>query len=241
MSRYQALVLGATGAIGQAFLKHFESDAQCSLVVGLSRQKNAESGLHFELENEDSMAHCASMLRNPEGPYGPYGTCEFKWIIDATGALTIDDQGPEKRLEALNSKQLLRQFEVNAVGPALLMKHFFPLLLMQETACYATLSARVGSIQDNFKGGWYGYRAAKAARNMLLQTAAIEASRKRPLGIFAALQPGTVQSNLSAKFASAQDSIRPEESVTKLMQVLSHLKPTGRAQFVDHAGQEIPW
>ena len=238
MSRYQALVLGASGAIGQAFLKHFESDAQCSLVVGLSRQKNAESGLHFELENEDSMAHCAAQLQSATGPFG---ACQFKWIIDATGALTIEGQGPEKRLEVLNAKQLLKQFEVNAVGPALLMKHFFPLLVGQEPSCYATLSARVGSIQDNFKGGWYGYRAAKAARNMLLQTAAIEASRKRPLGIFAALQPGTVQSNLSAKFASAQDSIRPEESVTKLMQVLSHLKPTGRAQFVDHAGQEIPW
>jgi NAD(P)-dependent dehydrogenase (short-subunit alcohol dehydrogenase family) len=238
MSQYQALVLGASGAIGHAFLKHFESDSQCSLAVGLSRQKNAVSGLHFELENEDSMAHCASVLRKSAGHDG---ACEFKWIIDATGALTIDEQGPEKRLEALNSKQLLRQFEVNAVGPALLMKHFFPLLLTQEVACYATLSARVGSIQDNFKGGWYGYRAAKAARNMLLQTAAIEASRKRPLGIFAALQPGTVQSNLSAKFASAQDSIRPEESVAKLMQVLSQLKPTGRAQFLDHAGHEIPW
>ena len=211
---------GASGAIGNAFLAYFQNDPACELAVGLSRQTE----LSFALENEDSIAQCAAALRSASGPYG---ACEFKWIIDATGALTIDDQGPEKRLEALNSKQLLRQFEVNAVGPALLMKHFFPLLLMQQTACYATLSARVGSIQDNFKGGWYGYRAAKAARNMLLQTAAIEASRKRPLGIFAALQPGTVQSNLSAKFASAQDSIRPEESVAKLMQVLSHLKPTG--------------
>ena len=238
MSRYQALVLGASGAIGQAFLKHFENDVHCSLAIGLSRQISTHRGLQFELENEDSMAYCASMLRNSEGPYG---ACEFKWIIDATGALTIDDQGPEKRLDALNAKQLLRQFEVNAVGPALLMKHFFPLLRIQEMAYYATLSARVGSIQDNFKGGWYGYRAAKAARNMLLQTAAIEAARKRPLGIFAALQPGTVQSNLSAKFVSGHDSIQPEESVSKLMQVLAELKPTGRAQFVHHAGLEIPW
>jgi len=187
MSQYQALVLGASGAIGSAFVSHFQNDAACSLVVSLSRQ----SDLHFDLENEDGMAHCAAQLKNATGPFG---ACQFKWIIDATGALTIEGQGPEKRLEALNAKQLLKQFEVNAVGPALLMKHFFPLLLGQEPSCYATLSARVGSIEDNHKGGWYGYRAAKAARNMFLQTAAIEASRKKPLCVFAALQPGTVQS-----------------------------------------------
>ncbi len=238
MSTYQALVLGASGAIGSAFLKHFEVDSHCSLAVGLSRQKSSPTDLQFELEDEESMAKCAAALRDPSGPYG---LCEFKWIIDATGALTIDNQGPEKRLEALNSKQLLRQFEINAVGPALLMKHFFPLLSPHQNACYATLSARVGSIEDNHKGGWYGYRAAKAARNMLLQTAAIEAARKRPLCVFAALQPGTVQSNLSAKFVAAQDAIKPEDSVAQMITALSHLKPSGRAQFVDYAGREIPW
>jgi len=234
MSTYQALVLGASGAIGSAFLKHFDNDPACHWVLGLSRQ----SELKFSLENEDSMQHCAAALRDPAGPFG---VCEFKWIIDATGALTIDGQGPEKRLGALNSKQLLRQFEVNAVGPALLMKHFTPLLSAQQPSCYATLSARVGSIQDNHKGGWYGYRAAKAARNMLLQSTAIEVARKNPMAVFAALQPGTVQSKLSAQFVAAEDAMTPEDSVAKLMQTLAALKPTGRAQFVDHAGTEIPW
>lgn len=234
MSQYQALVLGASGAIGSAFVAHFQNDSACSLVVGLSRQ----SELHFQLENEDSMAHCAAQFQSPTGPFG---ACQFKWIIDATGALTIEGQGPEKRLEVLNAKQLLKQFEVNAVGPALLMKHFFPLLVGQEPSCYASLSARVGSIEDNHKGGWYGYRAAKAARNMLLQTAAIEASRKKPLCVFAALQPGTVQSKLSSGFVAAENAMPPEESVSKMMAVMSELKPNGRAQFVDHAGQMIPW
>jgi len=234
MSAYQALVLGASGAIGSAFVSYFQQDPDCSQVVGLSRQ----STLHFELENEDSMAHCAAQLQSGTGPFG---ACQFKWIIDATGALILEGQGPEKRLEALNAKQLLKQFEVNAVGPALLMKHFFPLLAGQEPSCYATLSARVGSIEDNHKGGWYGYRAAKAARNMLLQTAAIEAARKRPLCVFAALQPGTVQSKLSSSFVAADNAMLPEESVSKLMLVMSGLKPNGRAQFVDHAGQVIPW
>lgn len=234
MSAYQALVLGASGAIGNAFLKHFQNDPECTLAVGLSRQ----SDLHFELEDEASMAHCAAALHNPSGLFA---RCQFKYIIDATGALTLDGQGPEKRLQALNAKQMLRQLEVNAVGPALLIKHFLPLLLTQDAACYATLSARVGSIEDNHKGGWYGYRAAKAARNMLLQTAAIEAARQMPLAVFAALQPGTVQSNLSAQFVAAQDALTPQDSVAQLMRVLGDLKPTGRAQFVDYAGRQIPW
>jgi len=234
MSHNQALVLGASGSIGSAFLKHFENDSECELALGLSRQTD----LPFELENEDSMAHCAEVLGNPSGPYG---VCQFKWIIDATGALTLDGLGPEKRLGALNAQQLLRQFEVNAVGPVLLMKHFTPLLSTQQAACYATLSARVGSIEDNHKGGWYGYRAAKAARNMLLQTTAIEVARKNPTAVFAALQPGTVQSNLSAQFVASADAMKAEDSVAGLMQTLSSLKPTGRAQFVDYAASQIPW
>jgi len=122
--------------------------------------------------------------------------------------------GPEKRIDALNAQHLLKQFEINAVGPALLIKHFSPLLATNERAVYATLSARVGSIQDNHKGGWYGYRAAKAARNMLLQTASIELARKRPLAVFAALQPGTVQSRLSSPFVPASKAMAPELSVS---------------------------
>ncbi len=232
MSTYQALVLGSSGAIGRAWLAHFQSDANCRLAVGLSRSTSPA----FDLANEQSMADCAASLRSDSVSQG-----SFHWIIDATGALTIDGVGPEKRIDALNAQHLLKQFEINAVGPALLMKHFSPLLVTNERAVYATLSARVGSIEDNHKGGWYGYRAAKAARNMLLQTAAIELSRKRPLAVFAALQPGTVESRLSSPFVSAGQTIAPELSVRKLMTVLIDLPANGRAHFVDHAGQHIPW
>ena len=183
------------------------------------------------------MAHCAAALRSDSSSQS---SGLFHWIIDATGALTIDGVGPEKRIDALNAQHLLKQFEINAVGPALLMKHFSPLLTTNERAVYATLSARVGSIQDNHKGGWYGYRAAKAARNMLLQTAAIELARQRPLAVFAALQPGTVESRLSSPFVPAK-AMAPDVAVSKLMTVLIDLPANGRAHFVDHAGQEIPW
>jgi short-subunit dehydrogenase len=234
MNAYQALVLGSTGAIGQAWLSYFQSDANCKRAVGLSRSSTPA----FDLQNEDSMASCAAALRSDDSTQS---SGLYHWIIDATGALTIDGVGPEKRIDALNAQHLLKQFEINAVGPALLMKHFSPLLATNERAVYATLSARVGSIQDNHKGGWYGYRAAKAARNMLLQTAAIELARKRPLAVFAALQPGTVESRLSSPFVPANHAMAPDLAVSKLMAVLNGLSANGRAHFVDHAGQEIPW
>jgi NAD(P)-dependent dehydrogenase (short-subunit alcohol dehydrogenase family) len=234
MSTYQALVLGSSGAIGQAWLSYFQADSDCRHAVGLSRSSSPA----FDLQNEDSMADCAAALRSDSEQQG---SGPFHWIIDATGALTIDGVGPEKRIDALNAQHLLKQFEINAVGPALLMKHFSPLLATNERAVYATLSARVGSIEDNHKGGWYGYRAAKAARNMLLQTAAIELSRKRPLAVFAALQPGTVESRLSSPFVSAGHTITPQLAVSNLMTVLIDLPANGRAHFVDHAGQHIPW
>ena len=109
-----------------------------------------------------------------------------------------------------------------------------------ERVIWAKLSARVGSIEDNRKGGWYGYRAAKAALNQLMQTAAIELARQRPLAVVAALQPGTVRSALSQPFVG-DDAMNPAVSAQRLLAVLDALAPTGRAQFVDHLGQHIPW
>lgn len=189
----------------------------------------------FALESEAGIEQTARAVAE-QGP--------FALIIDATGALTIDGNGPEKHLGALNAERLARAFEVNTIGPALLIKHFSP-LLAKERSIFAKLSARVGSISDNHKGGWYGYRAAKAALNMVLQTAAIEMSRKRPDGIVAAMQPGTVQSPLSAPFSRGHDTVTPKESAAGLLAALDHLQnPPGSppgAHFIDYKGQSIPW
>jgi NAD(P)-dependent dehydrogenase (short-subunit alcohol dehydrogenase family) len=114
------------------------------------------------------------------------------------------------------------------------------LLVTGERAIWAKLSARVGSIEDNRKGGWYGYRASKAALNMFLQTAAIEIARRRPQAVIAALQPGTVRSRLSQPFVG-QEGVDPETAARKLLEVIDKLTPSGRAYFVDHEGQVIPW
>ena len=227
---YRALVLGASGALGGAFVEALQADGACAQVVGLSR--NAHPA--FRLEDEASMAAAAAALVAQS--HGP-----FHLIIDATGALTIDGQGPEKHMGALNATQLARAFEVNTIGPALLLKHFLPLLATDQRCIYAKLSARVGSISDNHKGGWYGYRAAKAALNMVLQTAAIEAARKRPHLVVAAMQPGTVASHLSAPFVPAQDCLTPAQSVAGLLGALDALPAQAAAHFVDHKGAAIAW
>lgn len=232
---YRALIVGASGAIGGAFVALLRADPACAEVVQLSR--TAYPG--FSLENETSIEHIAATLQN----HAP-----FALIVDATGALTIDGQGPEKSLSALNAERLLRSFQVNAIGPALLLKHLLP-LLGPGRAVYAKLSARVGSISDNKKGGWYGYRASKAALNMLLQTAAIELHRKKPDAIVAALQPGTVQSGLSTPFVSQQDALSPEVSVSGLLTALDSLgvhhndedSDHKGAYFLDYQGKPIPW
>lgn len=221
------MVLGASGALGQAWLALLKANPRCANVVGLSRQSDPP----LVLEDEASLIACAKHLAT----LGP-----LHLVLDATGALTIDGRGPEKRLDELDGTALLRTFEVNAVGPALLLKHLTPLLATKQRVVWAKLSARVGSIEDNAKGGWYGYRASKAALNMLLQTAAIELARKRPLAVVAALQPGTVRSRLSQPFVG-DNALDPTVSAQRLLDVLDTLAPAGRAYFVDHLGQAIPW
>jgi NAD(P)-dependent dehydrogenase (short-subunit alcohol dehydrogenase family) len=224
---YRALVIGSTGAIGSAFVRALQQDPACQQVHALSRHTHPG----FDLEDEASMAQAAAELAQ----FAP-----FHLMVDATGALTFGAQGPEKSLQALHAPHMLKNMAVNAVGPTLLFKHLMPLLDTQQRTVYAKLSARVGSIGDNHKGGWYSYRASKAALNMLLQTAAIEANRKRPMLVVAALQPGTVASALSQPFV-ASGALQPDTSVSGLLKTLDGLPAIAGAHFVDYQGVPIPW
>ena len=226
--QFKALVIGANGAIGSAFVNAFRSDPNCLHVEAVSR----ESPSGFDLLNEESIRVQAS-LSTSAGP--------FDIIIDATGALEIDGLGPEKSLMGLNQHHLMQSFLVNAIGPALVIRHFSP-LLSKGASIYAKLSARVGSIADNKKGGWYGYRASKAALNMLLQTAAIELQRKNTHMRVVALQPGTVRSKLSNPFVGTHTHLlEPENSVSSMLEAMKHLSVRSGAHFVDFMGNEIPW
>lgn len=224
---FRGLVLGASGALGGAFADFLRQHPKCGHVTELSR-----SAGDFDLEDPDSLEALGHRLR-AEPP--------FQVVIDATGALTLRGVGPEKSLAQLKGDALAQAFAVNATGPALMLRHLAPLLARGD-ALYAKLSARVGSISDNRKGGWYGYRASKAALNMFLQTAAIELQRRNPRLRVAALQPGTVRSRLSEPYRQgAPRLLEPTESVHGMMAALLKLEPQSGAVFLDHAGQAIPW
>ncbi|RIY01986.1 SDR family oxidoreductase [Aureimonas flava] len=224
-SGYRALVFGAGGGIGGALAAALEADARCAGVAGLSRRDG------FELEDEASVA--AAAARFAEG--------EFDVLLDATGALRIDGYGPEKALREIDPAGMARQFAVNAIGPALILKHFVPLLPRGRRSLFATLSARVGSIGDNRLGGWISYRAAKAALNQILRTAAVEVARRRPEAVLAALHPGTVATPLSEPFAGTRDRLDPADAARRLLVVLDGLPAERSGCFVAYDGRPIEW
>lgn len=222
----RALVVGATGGIGTELSNGL--DARGAAVTRLGRSSRPS----VDLTDEASLAAAADMLKD-EGP--------FDAIVIATGVLTPDGKGPEKNLRQLDPDRLQRIMAVNAIGPALAMKHFHPLLPREGRAVMAALSARVGSIGDNGLGGWYGYRASKAALNQFVRTAAIEIGRKRPEAVVLALHPGTVETPLSANFTSGRATFTPAEAAARLLDVMQDATLAMSGGFFAHDGQAIPW
>jgi NAD(P)-dependent dehydrogenase (short-subunit alcohol dehydrogenase family) len=170
------------------------------------------------------------------------GKGEPRLVIDATGFLHDERQGPEKSLRQLDGANLARAFALNAIGPALIMKHVLPRLPRSGKAVFATLSARVGSIGDNHLGSWYAYRASKAALNQLVRTAAVELARRSPEALCIALHPGTVATALSAPFAAVGPGIHtPPAAARHLLAVIDRLTPRDNGGFFDWRGQPVPW
>ncbi len=225
---YRAIVLGASGGIGGALLSYFEADPRCALALPLSRSVDG-----LDITNETTVREVAARLEAQRG--------SFDLIFNATGALTVDGAGPEKSIRAIDEVQMARQFAVNAIGPALLLKYFTPLLRRDRRSIFASLSARVGSIGDNRLGGWISYRASKAAHNQIIRTAAIEIARTNPQAIIVALHPGTVETELSQQFSKGKDLFTPQQSAARLMETIDGLTPAQTGQFFAYDGSRIEW
>lgn len=225
-----AVVVGGTGGIGSAFVDHLE-DTECFAQV-MPVGRSTEPALN--LLDEDSIAAAADAVSRRDAP--------VRLVIDATGILHGEDLSPEKRLAHLDGEQLALLFAVNATGPALLMKHFLPLLPREGKSVFATLSAKVGSIGDNQLGGWHSYRASKAALNQFVRTAAIEIKRRKPEAVCVALHPGTVETKLSAPFAKSGLTVQtPQDSAANLLSVIDGLLPEQSGGFFAYDGTTLPW
>lgn len=228
-----AVVIGASGGIGGAFEAALRESGAFAAVHGFARSRTGAQ--HLDLRNEASIAAAAAHVAQGPAP---------SLVIVATGALHDAARGPEKAIHDLDPDWLAETYAINAIGPAIVAKHFLPLMPRNARCVFAALSARVGSIEDNRLGGWYGYRASKAALNMLVRTLAIEQARRNDRAIVVALHPGTVVTALSRPF---KKGVRPDKlfdadrAARQLLQVIDRLDPSASGTLLDYAGNRIPF
>lgn len=213
------IIIGASGGIGGALADALEEEG--TSVRRLSRPE-------IDLADEGSIIAAAADAGSPD------------LVIVATGILHEAECGPEKSLRELDPVWLARQFAVNTIGPALVAKHFLPILPRTGRSVFAVLSARVGSITDNRLGGWYGYRASKAGLNQIVRTLAIEDKRRNDRGIVVALHPGTVDTKLSKPFQqSGRDLFKPDRAAVQLLDLIEGLRSQDSGKIFAWDGTEI--
>jgi NAD(P)-dependent dehydrogenase (short-subunit alcohol dehydrogenase family) len=217
------LVIGASGGIGAGVAAALERKAA---VTRLSRR-----GDGFDITDEGSVAAAAARLESRR----------FDLIFVATGVLESAGARPEKSFAELDPAAMARVYAANALGPALVVKHFSPLLVAKERSVLAFLSARVGSIGDNRLGGWMSYRASKAALNQIVRCAAVELKRTRPEAIALALHPGTIDTALTKKYAGGRFTATPEECAENLLRVCAVATPEMSGRFYAYDGEAIEW
>ena len=230
-------IIGTTGSIGKAFLEYYLSDDNTDKVYSISRSRNGiedrkiiDLNLNFTDKN-DYHTLSSSIPKD-----------SLDRVIIASGVLHDGDLQPEKTISSLDLDNFQKVFNVNTFAPALLLKVFFPLIKRNSDALIGVLSARVGSISDNRIGGWYAYRASKAALNMIIKTAAIELERRDKTAKIIGLHPGTVDTNLSKPFQGGtpeEKIFTPQQSIDYLTKVIDSSTPQDTGKIFDWQGKEI--
>ncbi|HEY9888563.1 MAG TPA: SDR family NAD(P)-dependent oxidoreductase [Candidatus Obscuribacterales bacterium] len=243
-----ALIVGASQGIGLGFVQHLLGDRRLERIFATYRDPH-RAGELLSLQTHPQL-HCLPLDATQETAIAAVAahiqaqTTALDLVINCVGVLHSDDLQPEKSLRQIDADRLLHYFQVNSIPSVLLAKHLQPLLKASDRSVFATLSAKIGSISDNQLGGWYGYRASKAALNMFLKTIAIEYSRKNPHTIVVALHPGTTNTRLSAPF---QRNVPPEKlfpverTVSQLLTVIDGLTEADNGSFFSWDGHPIPW
>ncbi len=244
------LIIGASRGIGLGFVKILLERENRVNIYATYRQKETAQDL-FQLQikysttlkllqldiiEEDQISNLAKQLKQE--------TSELDLVVNCVGILHEDNINPEKSLKHINTENLLNYFQVNSIASVLLAKHLLPFFRHSHKSIFAAISAKVGSIEDNYLGGWYGYRASKSALNMFLKTISIEYKRTCPHTIVVALHPGTTDTNLSKPF---QKNVPPEKlfsverTVKQLLTIIDKLTENDTGQFFSWDGSRLPW
>lgn len=231
-------VIGAGGGLGSEFVRQFATDEKVKSIFAFSQSALAFHSPKVEenvidIQDEDSIKAAANKASKD---------ANIDIVIVAIGMLHDQKINPEKSLRELSQEKFNQLFNINTIAPAIIAKHFLPKLNKNSKSVFAALSARVGSISDNHLGGWYAYRASKAALNMVLKNASIEIGRSNKQAIIIGLHPGTVDSKLSKPFQSAvakEKLFTAQYSVQKLLEVISNLNQSDSGDVIDFNGIKI--
>ncbi|WP_066426761.1 SDR family NAD(P)-dependent oxidoreductase [Anabaena sp. 4-3] len=250
MNHNNALIVGASQGIGLGFVKKLlqndrinkiyatyrQPEAACELIDLADKYSNRLTCLVVDITDELQIAEAIQKIRTQIN--------QLHLVINCVGLLHEGDLQPEKSLRQINPENLLRYFQVNSIGAVLLAKHLLPLFRHNDTAVFATISAKLASIGDNKLGGWYGYRASKTALNMFMRNVAIEYGRTCPNAIVVTLHPGTTDTSLSRPFqrnVAADKLFSVERTVTQLLAVIEKLNKGDSGQFFSWDGSKLPW
>ena len=230
-----SLIVGA-GGIGKQLSECLKSIAPNLDVILCGRNLSSQDGINLDLENDDSLSSFERQISFCEKP--------LRLVINSSGFLHSELVRPEKRLSHLNRNNIIKNFSINSIAPILIAKSIERFIRPELPFLFASLSARVGSISDNKLGGWYSYRASKAAQNQFLKTLSIEWRRKFPYSIVSVLHPGTCDTKLSKPFQSnvpKEKLFTPKRSAGYLIDILSELKTSDSGKFLAWDGSQIPW
>jgi NAD(P)-dependent dehydrogenase (short-subunit alcohol dehydrogenase family) len=248
-----ALIAGAGQGIGLEFVHQFLQTDRCDRLYATYR--NPDSAL---LTISDPRLCCLQMDITEEGQIAAAvqkiqtEMSSVQTVINCVGLLHEGALQPEKSLRHIDADQLVKYFQVNSIGAVLLAKYVQPLLKQRKQdqdhprprSVLATISAKVGSIGDNQLGGWYGYRASKAALNMLMRNTAIEYKRTCPGAIVVVLHPGTTDTRLSQPFQRGvppEKLFSPQRTVQQLLGVIDRLDENDSGEFFSWDGTRLPW
>ena len=232
-------IIGASGGLGAALMDQLIDHPYVAQIFALSRSGRSHPSpkvfnLTFDFTDEGSIMAAVEVMREAG---------RFDLILISTGLLHGEGITPEKNLRALSYEGFEKSFLINTIGPAMCAKHMLPLLAPQRKTVFAALSARVGSISDNRLGGWYAYRASKAALNMVIKTLAIEHGRRFSHSVIIGLHPGTVDTKLSKPFQSHVPKgqlFTPEQSAVYLLKVVNDVTPEQSGGVFDWDGKDVP-